>query len=83
VSDKSKLMDALKAFVKSGMPVWGTCAGLIALSDEICDLSGTALSQFSIGKTPRKNEFSRLRRLACENLPQLFRATVAECCVAA
>ncbi|KAJ3149030.1 hypothetical protein HDU89_004032 [Geranomyces variabilis] len=33
IAERSGLMDPLRAFVKSGKPVWGTCAGMILLSN--------------------------------------------------
>ncbi|KAJ3157403.1 hypothetical protein HDU86_003294 [Geranomyces michiganensis] len=33
IAERSGLMDPLRAFVKRGKPVWGTCAGMILLSN--------------------------------------------------
>lgn len=35
LAEKYKLISPLKKFIKSGKPVWGTCAGLILLADHL------------------------------------------------
>ncbi|KAJ3020600.1 hypothetical protein HKX48_000543 [Thoreauomyces humboldtii] len=34
IAERSGLLEPLRAWVKSGKPVWGTCAGMILLSNE-------------------------------------------------
>ena len=42
------LYEPLRAFVKSGVPVWGTCAGMIVLAREASDLGFPTLEAMDI-----------------------------------
>lgn len=56
------LMDALRARIAEGMPVYGSCAGLILLCRDIEGPDGEALDQPRIGlldATARRNAFGR------------------------
>ncbi|KAI8905155.1 PdxT/SNO family [Gorgonomyces haynaldii] len=35
IAEREGLLEPLKAFIKSGKPVWGTCAGMILLAQEV------------------------------------------------
>ena len=59
LAGRDNLLDHLKQFIKSGKPVWGTCAGLILLSDRI---QGGLENQSGIGGlnvTVQRNAFGR------------------------
>ncbi len=40
IAEKDDLFASLRAFVATGKPVWGTCAGCIILSDRVSDVLG-------------------------------------------
>jgi 5'-phosphate synthase pdxT subunit len=42
------LYEPLRAFVKSGVPVWGTCAGMIVLAREASDLAFPTLEAMDV-----------------------------------
>lgn len=57
-----ELLDAIRNCGLSGMPIFGTCAGMILLCKEIEDTSGTLLSQPRFGLLDarvRRNAFGR------------------------
>ena len=49
--------DALKAKAKAGMPVWGTCAGMIVIADSLTDHRPEPLHLMNIGVS--RNAFGR------------------------
>lgn len=57
VAGQSGLLDDLRTAVDGGLPVLGTCAGLIALSDEIADGDDTLVGGLDI--TVRRNAYGR------------------------
>jgi len=52
-----ELFESLRALIKDGMPVFGTCAGLILLADTIVNDSATWFATMSI--TVRRNAYGR------------------------
>lgn len=57
-----ELLEAIQNCGKRGMPIFGTCAGMILLCKEIEDVSGTLLSQPRLGLLDarvRRNAFGR------------------------
>jgi 5'-phosphate synthase pdxT subunit len=57
VAGDSGLIDALRAARRGGLPILGTCAGLIALADEILDGDPTLVGGLDIGV--RRNAYGR------------------------
>jgi 5'-phosphate synthase pdxT subunit len=57
VAGDSGLLDALRAEVAAGLPTLGTCAGLIALADEIAD--GDPVLVGGLDVTVRRNAYGR------------------------
>jgi 5'-phosphate synthase pdxT subunit len=57
VAGDSGLVDALRAARRRGLPILGTCAGLIALADEIVDGDPPLLGGLDIGV--RRNGYGR------------------------
>ncbi|MFE4670161.1 pyridoxal 5'-phosphate synthase glutaminase subunit PdxT [Streptomyces sp. NPDC056716] len=53
------LMEALRARVRGGMPVYGTCAGLIMLADKILDPRSGQETIGGIDMIVRRNAFGR------------------------
>ncbi|BAJ27275.1 MULTISPECIES: pyridoxal 5'-phosphate synthase glutaminase subunit PdxT [Kitasatospora] len=53
------LMDPLRARVAAGMPVYGTCAGMIMLADKILDGRDDQETVGGIDMTVRRNAFGR------------------------
>jgi 5'-phosphate synthase pdxT subunit len=53
------LMDPLRARVAAGMPVYGSCAGMIMLADKILDGRDDQQSIGGIDMTVRRNAFGR------------------------
>ncbi len=51
------LYEPLRAVLKTGLPVWGTCAGLIVLAQRAADLDYPTLDALDI--TVRRNAFGR------------------------
>lgn len=51
------LYEPLRALVESGLPVWGTCAGLIVLARRVLDLDFPTLDALDI--TARRNAYGR------------------------
>jgi 5'-phosphate synthase pdxT subunit len=51
------LYDPLRAVVRAGLPVWGTCAGLILLAQRVGDLELPTLEALDI--TARRNAYGR------------------------
>lgn len=49
--------DALKAKAKAGMPIWGTCAGMIVIADSLTDHRPEPLHLMNIGVS--RNAFGR------------------------
>lgn len=52
-------MDPLRARVRAGMPVYGTCAGLIMLADKILDPRSGQETIGGIDMIVRRNAFGR------------------------
>jgi 5'-phosphate synthase pdxT subunit len=64
-----EMLEPLRALVRSGFPVYGTCAGMILLADRI---EGAGVDQPSIGgmdMTVRRNAFGRQRESFETDLP--------------
>jgi len=57
VAGDSGLIDALRAARRDGLPILGTCAGLIALADDILDGDPTLVGGLDIGV--RRNAYGR------------------------
>jgi pyridoxal 5'-phosphate synthase pdxT subunit len=55
----SGLKDALGSRIKSGMPVFGTCAGLILLSEEVTDGRKDQWSYGALSVSVRRNGYGR------------------------
>ncbi|MER0242601.1 pyridoxal 5'-phosphate synthase glutaminase subunit PdxT [Streptomyces sp. HSW2009] len=53
------LLEPLRARVRAGMPVYGTCAGMIMLADKILDGRDDQESVGGIDMTVRRNAFGR------------------------
>jgi len=51
------LYEPLRAFTRTGLPVWGTCAGLIVLAQRVSDLEFPTLEALDI--TARRNAYGR------------------------
>ena len=51
------LYDPLRAVARAGLPVWGTCAGLIVLAQRVTDLEFPTLEALDI--TARRNAYGR------------------------
>jgi len=51
------LLEPLRAFVKGGVPTWGTCAGMIVLATEASDLEFPTLEAIDI--SVRRNAYGR------------------------
>lgn len=54
-----EIFDALQLRIKSGMPVYGSCAGLILLADRVLDAIEGQESFGGIDMTARRNAFGR------------------------
>ncbi|WP_196592933.1 pyridoxal 5'-phosphate synthase glutaminase subunit PdxT [Pectinatus sottacetonis] len=50
-----KLMEPLNKAIQNGLPVWGTCAGMILLAKKICGQKNTYLNTMDI--TVRRNAY--------------------------
>lgn len=55
------LLEPLKARVRDGFPVYGTCAGMILLADEIVDAAGDQPVIGGMDMTVQRNAFGRQR----------------------
>ena len=74
------LTDTLKARIQAGMPVWGTCAGMIILAKEICNDSRRHLEVMDIevkrnGYGRQLDSFTtkvRLPELSPKEIPLVF-----------
>ena len=53
------LYEPLKARIDAGLPVWGTCAGMIMLASEILDGRDDQKSFAAMDMTVRRNAFGR------------------------
>lgn len=53
------LMEPLRARVADGLPVYGSCAGMIMLADKILDAPGDQQTVGGIDMTVRRNAFGR------------------------
>ncbi len=51
------LYEPLRAVIRTGLPVWGTCAGLIILAQRASDLGFPTLDALDV--TVRRNAFGR------------------------
>ncbi len=56
---RNDLEAPLRAAIGAGMPVFGTCAGMILLAEEVLDGRSDQLSLGAIGMTVRRNAFGR------------------------
>jgi len=63
--DRFELADPLVARVRAGLPLWGTCMGMIVAASEVADLEQRTLGLIDI--TVRRNAFGR--QLASEEVP--------------
>ena len=63
--DRFELAEPLVARVRDGMPLWGTCMGMIVAAREVADLQQRTLDLIDI--TVRRNAFGR--QLASEEVP--------------
>lgn len=59
--ESSQLFEAIGDRIKKGMPIFGTCAGMILLSAEILDGRSDQLSFGAIDISVRRNAFGRQR----------------------
>lgn len=59
--ESSQLFDAISVRIADGMPVFGTCAGMILLSSEILDGRSDQRSFSAIDISVRRNAFGRQR----------------------
>ena len=59
--ESSQLFDAISVRIAEGMPVFGTCAGMILLSSEILDGRSDQRSFRAIDISVRRNAFGRQR----------------------
>jgi 5'-phosphate synthase pdxT subunit len=59
--ESSQLFDAISVRITDGMPVFGTCAGMILLSSEILDGRSDQRSFSAIDISVRRNAFGRQR----------------------
>ena len=57
--ESSGLWDPIRSRIDGGMPVWGTCAGLILLATEILDGRSDQLSFGALDVSVRRNAFGR------------------------
>jgi len=59
VAERWGLLEPIKAFAKSGRPVWGTCAGMIVLANNVVDgIPGQPLLEL-MDVTARRQAFGR------------------------
>ena len=56
---RSGLLDALRAAVSGGLPVYGSCAGMILLADRIIDAPADQETIGGLDVTVRRNAFGR------------------------
>lgn len=54
-----ELLEPLRARIRDGMPVFGTCAGMILLADRILDGTADQVTIGGIDMTVRRNAFGR------------------------
>ena len=59
IAQRTGLWDPLNAFVRSGRPVLGTCAGLILLAAEVLDGRSDQTSLGALDVSVRRNAFGR------------------------
>ena len=59
LAERWGVLDPLRNVVRSGMPAFGTCAGLILLADEIADAKVGQKSIGGLHVTARRNAFGR------------------------
>ncbi|WP_048758504.1 pyridoxal 5'-phosphate synthase glutaminase subunit PdxT [Corynebacterium vitaeruminis] len=55
----NELVEPLREALRDGLPVYGTCAGMILLADEVLDTRPDAVSLGVIDITVRRNAFGR------------------------
>ncbi len=72
--DRFDLAQPLVARVRAGMPLWGTCMGMIVAAHDVADLEQRTLDLIDI--TVRRNAFGR--QLASEEVPLVVPALGAE-----
>ncbi len=65
--DRFHLAAPIKARVKDGMPLWGTCMGMIVAAHDVADLDQPTLDLIDI--TVRRNAFGRQNESAEIGLP--------------
>jgi len=63
--DRFELAEPLVARVRAGMPLWGTCMGMIVAAQDVADMGQRTLDLLDI--TVRRNAFGR--QLASEEIP--------------
>jgi 5'-phosphate synthase pdxT subunit len=62
-----ELAEPIRARVRSGMPLWGTCMGMIVAAHDVADLNQPTLDLLDI--TVRRNAFGRQNESAEVELP--------------
>jgi len=78
--DRFRLAEPIVARVRRGMPIWGTCMGMILLAHDIVELEQPSLDLLDV--TVRRNAFGRqlasaevplsIPRLGIERFPAVF-----------
>ncbi|MEA3342461.1 MAG: pyridoxal 5'-phosphate synthase glutaminase subunit PdxT [Chloroflexota bacterium] len=59
VASEWGLMEPIRAFTQSGRPLWGTCAGMILMAQEVSDRAPGQLLLGLMDVTVRRNAFGR------------------------
>jgi pyridoxal 5'-phosphate synthase pdxT subunit len=59
LADRFRLLEPLRAAVRSGLPVYGSCAGMILLADRILDAPPDQETVGGLDVTVRRNAFGR------------------------
>ncbi|MDQ0204226.1 pyridoxal 5'-phosphate synthase glutaminase subunit PdxT [Pectinatus haikarae] len=74
------LMEPLHKKIDAGMPVWGTCAGMILLAKHICDQKKTYLNAMDIlvrrnaygGQLDSFTAMQRVKHVSANEIPMVF-----------
>jgi 5'-phosphate synthase pdxT subunit len=59
LADRFGLLEPLRAAVRSGLPVYGSCAGMILLADRLLDAPPDQVTIGGLAVTVRRNAFGR------------------------
>ena len=70
------IFDLIKNKIKNGMPVYGSCAGMILLADQILDAKQGQKSFGGLDITVRRNAFGGQPKILCEGGPTLITALI-------